>query len=151
MNHLYYAPLLSITDKKEAISVTKYSYLSFLLVLLLLLVLVSCEGGSYTIISGDVDAKSNSIEGHYKLFSGHYYKEIRLNPDDKVVFDFSHQTESGEISMTLNDSDGETVFKLDGKQDPVVRSYTANKADRYRVTVHGNEHEGQFELKWDIQ
>ena len=46
----------------------KFSKKYFILVIILsLILLVGCEGGSYMVIKGEVDANKNSITGDYNI------------------------------------------------------------------------------------
>ncbi|WML40029.1 hypothetical protein RCG19_23170 [Neobacillus sp. OS1-2] len=137
--------IIEICIKKESYSMLKRVGI-FSLIGLILLNLVGCTGGSYTITVGEIDTQQNVMSGEYKSFSGHYFKKVKLEDRQTLKVTFSGDTEKGEIIAKVIDSDGNTSKTL--KSGNTV---TIFEPGHYKLQVEGKEHKGHFTLSWKIE
>ncbi|WP_428910809.1 hypothetical protein [Niallia sp. Krafla_26] len=112
-----------------------------LLVFLFLFNIVGCSGGSYTITIGEIDSKKDHISGEYNRFSGHYFKKVTLDSDQKLSLNFLAETMSGELIAKVIDSDGDTIRTL-----KPGNTTTLDQPDQYKMQVEGEKHQGSFKL-----
>lgn len=130
----------------------KFSRKYFILVVILsLILLVGCEGGSYMVIKGEVDANKNSITGDYNKFSGKYYKRLKLKRNDKIFVKFENETKKGSLKANLTDSDGEEIFSMNGLDKANEKRFIIKKDGYYKMRVIADDHKGSFNLQWDIR
>ena len=129
----------------------KYQRKYFILVILSLVFLVGCEGGSYKVIMGEVDARENSIIGEYNKFSGNYYKRIKLNRNDEIFVKFEKETKEGSLRVNLTNSDGEEIFSMNGLDKVNEKRFIIKKDGYYKMRVIADDHKGSFDLQWDIR
>jgi hypothetical protein len=113
------------------------------------LILISCSGGNYVIIKGDIESTSHSMNGSYSKFSGYYYRQITLYKDDHVFLNYQSITHDGTIALELIDDNGNVLFKT---QKLVKRNYPIHisQSGKYRIEVIGNNHKGSFKLSWHV-
>jgi major membrane immunogen (membrane-anchored lipoprotein) len=119
---------------------------SFFTMVLVFSVLVSCSGGSYKITVGEIESTKSEIRGEYENFSGHYFKEVKLQEGESLTVTFSEQTEAGNIAAKVLDSSGELVDMV-GTDEPLKISGPG----KYTLQVEGEKHRGEFVLNWEIK
>jgi hypothetical protein len=115
----------------------------FFTIVLMLLLLVSCSGGSYKITIGEIKSTETEISGEYEGFSGHYFKNVKLKRGENLIITFSEQTEDGEIVAKVLDASGEQIGIIDAE-----RSFNISETGQYTLQVEGKNHRGKFVLKW---
>jgi predicted RNA-binding protein YlqC (UPF0109 family) len=113
---------------------------------LMVLGLVGCSGGSYSIMSGGIQASKNGLSGSYSSFSGHYYKKVKLEDGKTMTVTLSAQTEKGELAGKVINSSGKTIETLKAGETVKV-----NTPDQYKLQVEGQKHKGGFILSWKIK
>jgi hypothetical protein len=118
----------------------------FFLLGLMVLGLVGCSGGTYSIVSGSIQSSNNGLSGSYSSFSGHYYKKVKLEEGKTMRVSFTAETEKGSLAAKVIDSSGKTVETL--KTGDTVK---VNKPDQYKLQVEGKKHKGSFILSWKIK
>ncbi|GAB6098146.1 hypothetical protein JCM16358_00250 [Halanaerocella petrolearia] len=129
----------------------EFSRRYFVLFILFLIVLAGCEGGSYTIIKGDIDTNENSIIGEYSKFSGTYFKKLYLKRNDKVFIKLEDDTKKGSLTVNLTNSTGKLILAINETEKVNEKKTGIKKDDNYKITVIGNNHKGSFNLSWDIR
>lgn len=105
--------------------------------------LAGCNGGSYAIKSGSINIYNDSMEGEYKSFSGHFYKEIKLEKGEIIRFCMDEKTDCGNLSFGLEDGEGNIIAEL---EDGYILQ--APEAGSYRIFARGDKHGGGFCLSW---
>ncbi|QVK18714.1 hypothetical protein KHQ81_03105 [Mycoplasmatota bacterium] len=109
-----------------------------------LLIISGCSGGSYKITVGNLDTTSNSIQGSYKTFDGNYFKTVKLEEGDVIHFHFRETTKKGTIKAKLLLNDKVITMIEDDSE------VTIDKKGSYKVKVYADNHGGTFTVSWDI-
>jgi len=117
--------------------------LNWTALLLVLVILAGCSGGSYAIRSGRIDVFNDSIEGAYKSFSGYFYKEIKLEKGEIIRFCLDESTSCGRISFKIENPDGKIIADIGS--DLI---WEVPKEGKYRIYAQGDKHGGEFCLTW---
>jgi hypothetical protein len=113
---------------------------------LMLVSLVGCSGGSYTITVGEIGTRPNEISGEYRSFSGHYFKTVKLEDGETLYVTFSEETIKGKLIAKVIDSDGNTKETLKNGD-----SVTISEPGQYKLQVEGEKHKGKFTIDWDFE
>lgn len=115
------------------------------LTLFMLFVTVGCSGGSYSISVGEIDSNKSSITGEYQNFSGFYYQTVKLSEGETIHFQYASTTEGGSLQAKLFDPQGNELISI---EDETV--FVVTEAGKYKVQVEGTQHQGLFQLIWQI-
>ena len=115
----------------------------FSLLVLLILSLAACSGGSSKITVGEIKPSENSLTGEYHSFSGYYFKKVKLKEGETLKIKFSAETEQGNLIAKVIDSEGETIKTLNPED-----SVTLSQSGKYKFQVEGEKHKGNFTLSW---
>lgn len=110
--------------------------------------LASCEGGSYTIINGDVDARTHSISGEYQEFSGTYFRKVRFDKHNTVMFELQTATEEGSLEARVLLPDDRILLELKGSGQTSEKHIEAPESGVYTIVAEGDGHRGSFSLRW---
>ncbi|WP_394236492.1 hypothetical protein [Niallia oryzisoli] len=114
------------------------------LLLLMLVLLVGCSGGSYTITIGEINAFENRITGEYNQFSGEFFKNVTVGDSEVIEVTLTAHTEAGEIKAIVLDSDGKEVSTLNPGDTIQIQ-----EAGEYKLQVEGKKHKGSVLLSWE--
>lgn len=111
------------------------------------LVLSGCQvtkGGFSEFMS--VETQTGSIwSKKYQKINGSISKYFNLEENEVMSFDIV--TEKGELSISLVDSNGETIYS--GSEIPTSTfEVTIPSSGRYELTVEADHHKGSFEIMW---
>ncbi|MBN2853478.1 MAG: hypothetical protein JXQ23_12150 [Clostridia bacterium] len=118
--------------------------ITILLISLCISSLVACTGGSYLLVKGGFSSSDSRLEGQYSTFTGDYYRKVTLTEGDSLTFSFLQNTIEGSLTATVNDKNKNVVFDItDGA------AFKVEKTGQYRITVHGEKHNGNFIITWD--
>lgn len=119
---------------------------SLIIVLMITLVLLtSCTGGSYVITIGKIKGNSKSLTGSYNSFSGKYYSRVKLEAGDIIEYKASCNTDSGSLQLVLLDKDNNVIANLLEAQDVEI-----NNTGYYYFTALGEDHKGDFSVQWKV-
>lgn len=110
--------------------------------------LASCEGGSYTIINGDVDARTHSISGKYQEFSGTYFRKVRFDKQNEVMFELQTETEEGSLEARVLLPDDRILLELKGSGPTSEKHIEVPESCVYTIVAEGDGHRGSFSLRW---
>ena len=121
------------------------------ILVLSMVILVGCSGGSYLITIGDIDTTGNSITGSYEKFDGHYFKKVKLEEGQNLKVKFYTVTEEGSIAAQVEDPSGEVILQLEGQDDAQEKEIAINRTGTYSMKVTADKHKGSFQLNWEIE
>lgn len=121
-------------------STTKLIKIAIVL-MLILLVLLGCERGSYKIHRGELIHKENKYIGEYKSFDGHI--EYYLGELQEVNLIYSVSTKSGEFRICVLNEKREVIKSINGKIDGNIKEIFRNKQNIW-LKLEGNNHEGSY-------
>ncbi len=118
----------------------------FFVILLLPAVLAGCSGGSRVITFGEIEITENDMRGSYSSFTGNYFKNVKIEEGATLTVSFSVNTEKGELTADVLDSEGETLAVVEPGGTVVI-----DDPGKYKLQVEGNKHKGNFTLSWEIE
>ncbi len=105
--------------------------------------LTGCNGGSYAIRSGSINIYNDFMDGEYKSFSGHFYKELELEKGEIIRFCLDEKTSCGNLSFGLEDGEGKRIAEIENGF-----IFEVPEAGSYRIFAQGEKHGGEFCLSW---
>lgn len=117
-----------------------------ILMVLLLVVLTGCSGGSYVIGVGEINVSQQSLTGEYNSFSGHYFKKVKIVQGEALNVAFSAVTEKGDLLAKVIDDDGKVIETL-----AVGDQISIKQPGQYKLQVEGEKHKGSFTLSWETE
>ena len=119
--------------------------LTVFFVLLLLVCAVGCirSTGHYRTILSISNQTSDSFYMKYESFDGE--KKYSFSVKENAVLDVDFVTESGKLSCTVTDSDGNEYYKNEDVQTEKI-SISLGKKGRYSVCLRAEEHKGSFDF-----
>ena len=102
-----------------------------------------CGFNSGTALMKVENSTKTSWKQSHMLFDG---KEIRTFylEDEPRKMEITVVTEKGEIDITVLDSSGEEIFKMD---DAKTGTYDFTASGKIKIKVEANSHKGNFEIK----
>lgn len=120
-------------------------FISPFIIIITLLIITGCTGYSYTLIRGQINTTSHSIEGSYQTFDRNYCKDVKFEEGDIVDFKFRLTTDKGTLNVKLYYNDEVITFIEDDMQ------VTIDKTGTYQIYVFADEHGGSFKVSWEIK
>ena len=96
--------------------------------------------GSYTTIGYVGNKGLSSWSGKYAMLDGTMKKTIRPKNDELRI---DVETESGEISIEICDSDGDVIFD---ESDMQTGSYSVSAPEKVKVKIEADKHKGRFSI-----
>lgn len=121
------------------------------IIILLFIILVGCEGGSYSVLQGEVDAKDYGIMGNYEQFDGEYYKVVDIEDTKKLTLDVDVYTEKGKIGVQVISPDEKVIFEKSNIKDSLKENIEINKDGKYKIMVLATKHSGSFNVYWNLK
>lgn len=121
------------------------------IIVLLLIFLVGCEGGSYSVMQGEIDGKDYAIMGNYEKFDGEYYKVVEIEDTKKITLDMDIYTEKGKLGIQVISPDEKVIFEKSNIKDSLKQNIEINKDGKYKMVVLATEHSGSFNLYWNFK
>ncbi|MGM0380143.1 MAG: hypothetical protein ACQEQE_10390 [Bacillota bacterium] len=121
------------------------------IIILLFIILVGCEGGSYSVLQGEVDAKDYGIMGNYEEFDGEYYKVVDIEDTKKLTLDVDVYTEKGKIGVQVISPDEKVIFEKSNIKDSLKENIEINKDGKYKIMVLATKHSGSFNVYWNLK
>lgn len=115
-------------------------------ILLMLVVLASCSGGSRVITFGDIEITENDMRGNYSSFTGNYYKNVKLEEGETLTVTFSVNTEKGKLTAEVLNTDGKKVAVVEPGETVEI-----DEPGKYKLQAEGEKHKGNFTLSWTIE
>lgn len=110
----------------------------------IVLTFTGCSGGTYTISKGNIGVSDSGITGNYSNFNGKYYKKVKFDKGDKIIFHLDIRSVKGKIKCELIYPEGKPVVELkDNKRIKIP------KDGEYKVQLDGKDHEGNFMIYWN--
>ena len=120
----------------------------FFIVILISIFIVGCEGGSYYVLKGEVDGKSNSMIGSYEKFDGEYYKVTKIKDAKKISLNFKINTKKGKLGIKIISPDEKVIFEKLNIKKSFNEDIEIYKEGKYKMVVLATDHSGSFNLKW---
>ncbi len=123
----------------------KFSKTSCCIIVILLaaVLFTGCNGGSYAIRSGSINIYNDFMDGEYESFSGHFYKELKLEKGEIIRFCLDEKTSCGNLSFGLENDEGKRIAEI---EDGFI--WQVPEAGSYRIFAKGEKHGGEFCLSW---
>lgn len=109
------------------------------IMLVMALVLSGCSFNSCIRVGYVGREGSESWSARYKKLDGEMYRTFRI--DEGPVY-ITIGTKEGGISVSIEDSDGNTLFTADGEGE-----YTAEVSGKLRVNISADDHRGSFDIR----
>ena len=119
-------------------------------ILLIILFLVGCSGGSYKTKCSVEDNTKNSMVMSYLNFEGYKFTTIKLKNGDKLNFNIKVTTEEGNLKVMLINEKNEELFSVENPKEDIIKTIEISKDGNYKLKVEGN-HKGSYEIFWDIE
>jgi hypothetical protein len=129
----------------------KYSYLSILLVCLMLLipVLGACTVGSGTVKNGVEYNSSTKMAMLYDEFTGYKQTHIDVGENETVEVVVSIVTEKGSIDAYIAKDNDTANSSYEGHNIPTMSfTVTLSEPGRYTVRVDADKHTGSYSFSW---
>ena len=122
----------------------KKSMLKIFAVLLCFIMLFSgCGFNSGTALMKVENSTKTSWKQSHMLLDGTEMRSLSLG-DELQKMEVAVVTEKGEIDITVLDSSGEEIFKMD---DAKTGTYDFTASGKIKIKVEANSHKGNFEIK----
>ena len=121
------------------------------IIILLLIFLVGCEGGSYSVYQGEVDAKDYGIMGNYEEFDGEYYKVIEIEDTEMITLDVDVYKKKKKIGIQVMSPDEKVIFEKSNIKDSIKEDIKISKDGKYKVVVLATKHSGSFNVYWNLK
>ncbi|XMB67259.1 hypothetical protein RI065_01690 [Mycoplasmatota bacterium zrk1] len=119
-----------------------------IILMVILLLLTGCSGGSYKITMGEIDFTKDGVSGGYKEFNGYQFTSIKLEEGDTISFNLEVTTEEGNFTVKILDSEGDIILSINS--DEHSKDLLIEHTGTYRIQVEGDKHEGEFDLVWYV-
>ncbi|QVK20948.1 hypothetical protein KHQ82_01025 [Mycoplasmatota bacterium] len=119
-----------------------------IILMVILLLLTGCSGGSYKITIGEIDFNKDGVSGAYKEFNGYQFTSIKLEEGDTISFNLEVTTEEGNFTVKILDSEGDIILSINS--DEHSKDLLIEHTGTYRIQVEGDKHEGEFDLVWYV-
>ena len=122
----------------------KKSMLKIFAVLLCFIMLFSgCGFNSGTALMKVENSTKTSWKQSHMLLDGTEMRSLSLG-DESQKMEVAVVTEKGEIDITVLDSSGEEIFKMD---DAKTGTYDFTASGKIKIKVEADSHKGNFEIK----
>lgn len=108
---------------------------------MLLVLLPSCQKGSYTIREGKLEETAGTYAGEYKSFDG--YIEYALGQQGEVDLSYEIDTISGKLQIYVVNKDKEVLLE---SGEVMIGRLSAKLEEETKVylRIQGENHEGSF-------
>jgi major membrane immunogen (membrane-anchored lipoprotein) len=117
--------------------------------IVLVVFLVGCSGGSYRTIMSMENTTANSTEMSYSSFKGSKFISQRLKSGDELSLNVEVVTKEGSLTITLTDENNKELFKTENPKESIKEKIKIDKDSTYKIKVEGN-HKGSYKITWDV-
>lgn len=94
------------------------------------------------------NSAGNNMNGSFKYFNGTEEKKVKFEEGSNVVITYSLNQKAGELRLTVSDSQGGIIDSADGTAEGEFH-FTADKTQKYVITVEAKKAEGSFNIDWE--
>jgi hypothetical protein len=125
--------------------------LTFVFFLIFSTAINACSSSSSLRIGWACFNGAQKIDCSYRKFSGREISTERLGTGTTVTVHYDITVDSGALTFTIKDPNGEDIFTVDLKE-PLedVHTFTPDEDGLYRFIVEGEETEGAFLITWNL-
>ncbi len=117
--------------------------------LLIAVCLAGCTAyGSSAVLIMNEDKGDNHWKADYVKFNGYKERYISISGEGEHTFSVEIVTDSGELGLTIKDSEGEECYTGNDLQSA---SFTVgvDSPGKYTVRVDADNHTGSFNVEWE--
>jgi hypothetical protein len=122
----------------------------FLCLLILILSIIACSGGSYTTLKSIESDTDTSMKMSYSKFNGEKFKTLKLKSGDVLNFNVNTKTNGGNLSIGILYENGTELYYADTSKSPVSENITISKDGNYKIKVTAQNHSGDYDINWKI-
>lgn len=122
----------------------------FLCILILILSIISCSGGSYSTLKSIKNDTDTSMKMSYSKFNGEKFRTLNLKSADVLNFNVNVNTTSGNLSVFILDESGTILYRTDNTKSPISENINIPKDGTYKIKITAENHSGDYDINWKI-
>lgn len=89
----------------------------------------------------------DGLSASFKYFNGTRNKKVKFEEGKNVVIKYSLKEDSGNISMTVSDSNGNVIEKKEGTDEGEI-TFKVEKTQKYIICIQAEKAKGKYKFSW---
>ncbi|QSX05531.1 PPC domain-containing protein [Sedimentibacter sp. zth1] len=127
----------------------KSRFAIFSVMLVLILFLCGCSGGSYITTKSVEKNNANEMSMKYEKFKGYKYYKLKVKEGEEIIVTVDIKTENGKISAYIAKDDDVENAVYRGTNIPTSNfTVSITESGTYTIRVDAVNHKGSYSFKW---
>ncbi len=124
-------------------------YKLIIIMSLLILLVVGCSRGSYTVVKGSEFNTPTKMSMTYYKFTGYKETNVTVKEGQPVVVTFDIVTEEGTLNAYIAKNNDKSNCSYEGKDIPTSNfTVTLTEKGKYTIRLDAQKHSGSYSITW---